>query len=308
MKLILCTGLLVLSFFADAKDLLDDASDGENNTQYFFVNGYQDLLRLFGDLGYTKEAWLEGDRGIPRLYIADIPQRWSSHTSQKITVDLKKRLFFRLLLPLVLRSNEIILNDRKKLLRLAEQKSLNTEQQQWLTQTAQAYDVAEGDTSQSAVINQLLKRVDTLPPSLVLAQAAEESGWGTSRFAFAGNALFGQWTWSGEGIAPQNRRSGKGDYKIASFASPLQSVQAHARNLNTHHAYRPFRERRKSYREQNRPFDGSSAAETLTRYSERGPAYVKTLHSLIEFNNLQGTDTATLMSSPALVLMLQHSE
>jgi uncharacterized FlgJ-related protein len=144
-------------------------------------------------------------------------------------------------------------------------------------------------------------RVDIIPPSLALAQAAEESGWGTSRFADVGNALFGQWTWS-EGIAPLEQREGKGDYRIAKFDSPLDSVRAYMLNLNTHAAYRSLRERRREMRVRGDQLSGWELAETLTSYSERGAAYVETLHTIMRVNRLAATDSAYLTDSPPIYL------
>ena len=210
---------------------------------------------------------------------------------------------------MVLRSNELIQQDRDKLFALRQSQSLSLPQRQWLTELAQGYQVSRAPGEPlTATIAPLLKRVDTLPPSLVLAQAAEESGWGTSHFTFAGNALFGQWTWSGKGITPNQQRGEKGDYKIATFESPLQSVRAHALNLNTHDAYREFRTLRAEYRARGQALDDMTAAATLSRYSERGADYVKTLHSIISYNKLQSVDKAHLSSGRALVLIPEENK
>ena len=137
----------------------------------------------------------------------------------------------------------------------------------------------------------------------MLAQAAEESGWGTSRFAFTGNALFGQWTWGGQGIRPEQQRSGRGDYKIAAFDAPLQSVQAHASNLNTHNAYSQFRTRRAQLRANNERISGNKLVDALSSYSERGLDYVKSLRSIINYNNLDDTDDAYLNKGQPIVLI-----
>lgn len=302
-KTLLLIILLFNCHLSLAAPSLDTASGGEASAEQRAVDGYQNIVDLFTALGYTREAWLDGDRQVPRIYLADIPQRWSAKTSKQITVSLKKALFFRLLGPLVLRSNELIQCDRDKLLALHKSEPLTQPQRQWLVQLAERYRISDPQENLKTTIDRLIKRVDTLPPSLILAQAAEESGWGTSRFAFVGNALFGQWTWSGDGITPNQQRSGKGDYKIAAFDSPLQSVQAHALNLNTHDAYREFRTLRAKYRARGDNLDGMAAAETLTRYSERGADYVKTLHSIISYNKLQEADKAQLSPGHALVLV-----
>ncbi|MGK2907996.1 MAG: glucosaminidase domain-containing protein [Desulfuromonadales bacterium] len=149
----------------------------------------------------------------------------------------------------------------------------------------------------------LLRRVDTVPPSLVLAQAAEESGWGTSRFAVEGNALFGMWTWGEEGITPVKQRSGLGNYKIASYKTPLQSVIAYMHNLNTHQAYKKLRSRRAELRNAGSKVTGWDLASTLTKYSERGQAYVDSLRSMIKGNKLQSADDAFLGDGPTILLI-----
>ena len=271
------------------------------------IRSYLDLEALFDELGYTPEAWQAGIREIPRLYVSEIPERWSKHTVQEIDVLTKKRLFFRTLAPLVLRSNELILQDRKRLVGLGTQLArggeLDSTDLAWLSElaTRDRLDAAEF-TDTAALIAELTPRVDVIPLSLALSQAAEESGWGTSRFAFGGNALFGQWTW-GEGIRPESQRSGRGDYKIAAFESPLQSVQVHARNLNGHPAYRDFRQARAEARQAMKPVRGFDLAASLTRYSERGADYVKTLRSIMRANKLDVADEAYLASMPPITLV-----
>ena len=150
----------------------------------------------------------------------------------------KKRAFFRLLGPLVLHANELIQADRQQLesniTTLRSGESISPREETLIRETAVAYKVAEGkgdvDIADQVLQDELIRRVDTLPPSLVLAQGAEESGWGTSRFAVEGNALFGMWTWGGEGITPEQQRSGLGDYKIASHETPMHSVIAYTQS------------------------------------------------------------------------------
>ena len=123
-------------------------------------------------------------------------------------------------------------------------------------------------------LEELLNRIDNVPASLALAQSAEESGWGTSRFSDLGNAVFGQWTWASEGMQPTEQRAGIGDYRIANFETPLASVPAYMRNLNTHHAYKSFRKRRAELRARGEPIRGAGLVHTLGSYSERGQDYI----------------------------------
>lgn len=278
-----------------------EATGGESKVSVVVLEDYHGLLDLYEQLDYTDETWLAGDRHVPRLYLTSVPAQWGAEVSHAVTVALKKRLFFRTVGPLVLRSNELILQDRKRLLGLSSRGDLPADDKAWVRQLAEQYGVGEGALDDQ--INRLLDRVDVIPPSLILAQAAEESGWGTSRFAFEGNALFGQWTWGGNGITPKGQRSGMGDYRIAAFESPLQSVRAHALNLNRHSAYAAFRELRASQRDRGQSFTGLQAATTLDKYSERGMDYVKSLQSIITFNKLHGTDDALFADMRALVLV-----
>ena len=261
---------------------------------------YKDVLALFDRMGYTQKAWQAGIREIPRVYLADVPDTWRERSTKELSVADKKRLFFRLIAPVVLRINEIILEDRdraKELTeRLAEGQSVRPEDQAWLTELAAKYKVLEstGKRLNSDAFAELLMRVDIVPPSLSLAQAASESGWGTSRFAAEGNSLFGQWTW-GKGLKPTEQRTSKlGDYRVAAFDSTAQAAYSYALNLNTARAYRDLRVKRADLRRQNLRISGTVLAETLVNYSERGQAYVDDLKALIRENRLDDADDASL--------------
>jgi len=281
----------------------------ERPVERFKFDSPEQIEQLASDLNYTPEAWKEGIREVPRLYITNIPKRWSEKTSKEIDVLTKKRTFFRLLGPLILHSNELIKADRDRIesiigmLRSGD--TASPDDLTFLRDKAAAYKVGDGksDLSDPAQQEELLRRVDTLPPSLVLAQAAEESGWGTSRFADKGNSLFGMWTWGGDGVTPLKQRSGMGDYKIASYDSPMQSVEAYMHNLNTNNSYKDLRTRRAELRNAGTKITGWELAKTLTSYSERGQAYVDSLHSLMKQNVLQPTDDAYLGDGPTILLI-----
>jgi len=261
---------------------------------------YKDVLALFDRMGYTQKAWQAGIREIPRVYLADVPDTWRERSTKELSVAAKKRLFFRLIAPVVLRINEIILEDRdraKELTeRLAEGQSVRPEDQAWLTELAAKYKVLEstGKRLNSDAFAELLMRVDIVPASLSLAQAASESGWGTSRFAAEGNSLFGQWTW-GKGLKPTEQRTSKlGDYRVAAFDSTAQAAYSYALNLNTARAYRGLRLKRADLRRQSLRISGTVLAETLVNYSERGQAYVDDLKALMRENRLDDADDASL--------------
>jgi Bax protein len=261
---------------------------------------YKDVLALFDRLGYTQEAWQAGIRDIPRVYLADIPDTWYEQSAHVLSVADKKRIFFRFIAPIVPRINELILEDRARAKQLAERlaqsQAVTPSDGAWLTQLAVKYKVLESPKEQlnPDVLDELLTRVDIIPPSVSLAQAASESGWGTSRFAAQGNSLFGQWTW-GKGLKPaQQRTSDLGDYRVADFDSTAQAAYAYAINVNTAHPYRDFRAMRADMRRKHLPISGILLADTLLHYSERGQAYVNDLKSVIRQNRLTDVDNAHL--------------
>ena len=138
--------------------------------------------------------------------------------------------------------------------------------------------------------------MDEIPVSLAIAQAAKETGWGTSRFAQEGNALFGQWTWSGEGLKPKEADENKG-HKVMKFNVLQASVRAYQRNLNTHSSYKNFRLARAQLRDSKRPLDSIILSQFLKNYAETGNQYVEVLQKIIKQNNLKDFDDAKLLPS-----------
>ena len=275
----------------------------------FEFTSYTEVGTLFEELNYTPEAWQAGIREVPRVYLTTIAPRWRDRVSAEVTVLEKKRIFFRSMAPLVLRSNEFILRDRARLEeirpRVTGSGDLSADERLWLSELAVAYGVVkDADAAvDAAVLDELLVRLDIVPVSLALSQCAEESGWGTSRFAAEGNALFGQWSWGGKGIKPLQQREGMGDYRIAAFETPLQSIMAYMRNLNTHDAYAGLRARRAELRAKGERMSGWELAKTLDKYSERGPAYVESLHGIMRVNQLDPADDAFLGDGPTIWLI-----
>jgi Bax protein len=261
---------------------------------------YKDVLALFDRLGYTQKAWQAGIREIPRVYLADVPDSWRERSAKSITVADKKRLFFRVIAPIVLRINEVISADRSRAKDLTEKLALGhtvgPDDLAWLADLAVRYKLIRSTSDRLDPDNypELLLRVDVIPPSLALAQAASESGWGTSRFAAQGNSLFGQWTW-GKGLKPSEQRAESlGDYRIAAFGSTAEAAYAYALNLNTQSGYRDLRLKRADLRRRNLRISGAILAETLIHYSERGQAYVDDLEAIIHQNRLDDADDAYL--------------
>jgi Bax protein len=275
----------------------------------FEFTSYTEVGELFEELGYTPETWQAGIREVPRVFLTTIAPRWRDRVSKDVSVLEKKRIFFRSLAPLVLRSNEFILRDRARAFELRDRMKsggeISADDRQWLAELAVGYGVTANldATVDAAALDELMVRVDVVPVSLALGQCAEESGWGTSRFAAEGNALFGQWSWGGKGIKPQQQREGMGDYRIAAFETPLQSVMAYIRNLNTHAAYAGLRARRAEMRAKGDRISGWELAKSLDKYSERGPAYVESLHGIMKVNRLDAADDAFLGDGPTIWLI-----
>jgi uncharacterized FlgJ-related protein len=273
----------------------------------------KDLLAYFEKIGYTPEAWQAGIREVPRVYIADIPSQWRQKGSKELPVIDKKRIFFRVIAPIILRVNELIMAERDRAVPIAERLiaggTVSAEDDEWFRQLATRNDTLgfPDDRLDAVRIEETLRRVDIVPPSLALAQAASESGWGTSRFADEGNSLFGQWSWS-EGIVPAGQRSeSHGDHRVAAFESTGASVLAYVRNLNTHPTYQDFRRKREDLRKRNLPVRGPDLVDTLIGYSERGQAYIEDLKALMRQNRLEATDNSFLRKMEIVFLVPKAS-
>ena len=210
----------------------------------------------------------------------------------KMIENTKKRkdFFIQIVLPLILQENNNIRLDRKRLFSIIN-KSNNTElEKKWLKKKYKQYGIPSRDLS-------ILKiRMDEVPVSLALAQAAKETGWGTSRFAQEGNALFGQWTWSGEGLKPKEADESQG-HKVMKFNVLQASVRAYQRNLNTHKTYKEFRLARAQLRDAGKPLDSIFLSKYLDEYAETGQQYVKIIQKIIEQNDLKDFDNAKLLPS-----------
>ena len=202
----------------------------------------------------------------------------------------RKDLFIQIILPLIIKENNNIRFDRKKLFSVLN-KSKNTKIEKiWLNSKFKQYGVENKDLSTLKI------RMDEVPVSMAIAQAAKETGWGTSRFAQEGNALFGQWTWSGEGIKPSDADTDS-THKVMKFKILQASVRAYQRNLNTHSSYKDFRSARAELREKGKKLDSIMLSEYLDKYAEIGKEYVIVLQQIIKQNNLTDFDDAKLMPS-----------
>jgi Bax protein len=259
----------------------------------------QQVKMLYRDLGYDLDTVATANQEVPRVFLTSVPNGLTAIND----TELRKVVFLRTLLPLILKVNEDILADRERVKAIAARQAqggrLHITDRDWLESISTAYGLSQPDTAL------LLRRMDVIPPSLALAQSAEESGWGTSRFARQGNALFGQWTWDhSQGIRP-NAAGPSATHAIRRFPSLLAAVRAYARNLNTHRAYAAFRLKREELREGGQALSGAVLAQTLTRYSQRGNAYVRSLQTIMNANDLAALDKARLSRAPVEMASLE---
>jgi len=213
------------------------------------------------------------------------------HEIKKIeNANERKNLFIQIILPLVIKENQNIKLNRIKLFSILN-KSKNTRlEKKWLKKKLKQYGVVNND------IATLKIRMDQVPVSMTIAQAAKETGWGTSRFAQEGNALFGQWTWSGNGIKPAAADNNT-THKVMKFKVLQASVKAYQRNLNTHSSYKEFRGARAEMRDEGKKLDSLILTEYLDKYAETGKEYVRILQQIIRQNQLKDFDDAKLLPS-----------
>lgn len=243
------------------------------------------VLNLFKDVDYDLNT-VRYEKIVQPIYFTQFPKDLDEIQS----VKLKKETFIKIVLPLVVAENEKILEDRFKLKKITSRKITTDKEKQWLRQKFLEYRVKKGN------VDELMTKMDIIPASIALAQAAKESGWGTSRFALEGNAIFGQWTWNGKGIAPLNRDKSK-NHKILKFPILRASVKAYKNNLNTHKSYIKFREVRKNLREKNKKITGLILTKTLDNYAETGSEYTKILEQIITQNRLMDFELVRLTNS-----------
>ena len=210
----------------------------------------------------------------------------------KMIENIKKRkeFFIQIVLPLILQENNNIRLDRKRLFSIINKNNNTDLEKKWLQKKYKQYGIPSKDLSI------LKRRMDEIPVSLAIAQAAKETGWGTSRFAQEGNALFGQWTWSGEGLKPEKAEKDEG-HKVMKFNVLQASVRAYQRNINTHSSYKEFRLARAELRDFGKPLDSIILSKYLNEYAETGEQYVEILQKIINQNNLKDFDDAKLLPS-----------
>ena len=245
----------------------------------------QTTLNLFEDLGYDLKGVRAGQKVKP-IYLTKLPKDLKTLGDTKT----KRELFIKIILPLILNENKKIAQDREKLFKIINKNFNTVGERVWLKRRFKEYKIEDQD------LTKLKIRMDIIPVSLAIAQAANESGWGTSRFALEGNALFGQWTYSKKGISPKDSDPNS-SHKILQFQILKASVRAYKNNLNTHKAYTEFREARAQLRQDKKIINGLELTKYLKNYAQIGEKYVVILEDIINRNSLTDFDRANLLTT-----------
>ncbi len=247
------------------------------------------LYQLFEDTNY-KLSDVRINKIAKPVEIGKLPYELKEIQSTK----KRKELFIQIVLPLILEENNKILLDRKKLFAILNKNNNSNSDNQWLNKKFKQYGVSSKD------IPTLKRRMDIIPPSMAIAQAAKETGWGTSRFALEGNALFGQWTYTDKGIKPAAAEAGT-THKVMMFNVLKSSVRAYTRNLNTHKSYKKMRYVRAIQRDNRGKLDSFELVDYLDRYAETGKEYTIILKKIIEQNSLIDFDDVKILPNSEAV-------
>ncbi len=247
------------------------------------------LYQLFEDTNY-KLSDVRINKVAKPVEIGKLPYELKEIQS----VKKRKELFIQIVLPLILEENNKILLDRKKLFAILNKNNNSNADNEWLNKKFNQYGVSNKD------IPTLKRRMDIIPPSMAIAQAAKETGWGTSRFALEGNALFGQWTYTDKGIKPAAAEAGT-THKVMMFNVLKSSVRAYTRNLNTHKSYRKMRYIRAIQRDNKGNLNSLELVDYLDRYAETGKEYTITLKKIIDQNNLIDFDDVKILPNSEAV-------
>ncbi len=242
------------------------------------------IEELFRENGYNLETVKKTKLVNAGNQLTKLPKELKNIESPK----KRKKLFIKIVLPLIIEENLKIRFDRKKLFQILNKSNTSTIDKAWLELKFKQYGINNND------LTKLKIRMDEIPVSLAIAQAAKETGWGSSRFAQEGNALFGQWTWSGEGIKPLEVEKGQ-KHKVAKFKILKASVRAYQRNLNTHSSYKEFRIERAIQRDNDQKLDSLKLVKFLEKYAETGKEYTEILKKIINQNSLTDFDDVDIL-------------
>ena len=237
---------------------------------------------------------------VPSFFVEELPE----DISYIQDINKKKRLFISIVLPLIVEANNEIISKRRRLIqlhdKLEESKTLSLNEHNWLINLATEYSIEIKYVHKITIAKNLLRYIDIIPNSIAIAQAAKESGWGTSRFAKEGNALFGQWTYdNSQGLLPSERQNGEA-HLVRSFVTLKESVNSYMKNINSHKAYDSFRNKRSELRKNNQFLDPTILVNELSSYAEL-PEYTDILKKIIKTNKLYIFDNIKLVNEHSLV-------
>lgn len=328
--LFVCLG----AYWLYTKSLSDSALSNVTNTatdlssavdppppEIVILNGVEEIERYLKAEDWWGD-WSETEMvQVPRIVLISFSANWRE-TSNALTVSQKKEFFYRLTVPMIMHANDMVRTYRHTISEMKEQISQGrvpaAADLEWFHELALTLRLIDAPTDMMtgiedkaatlALFDKALFHLDVVPTGLAVAQAAYESGYGTSRFAIEGNALFGQWTFDDSGMTPNRARAELGSYGVASFDWPFDSVRSYIINLSRHPAYEKFRQLRAEAREKGLEPDSMTLAEGLLNYSERGQIYVDTLKDIIRTNHLEVFDAAVLKNQPLTLLIGAGSE
>ena len=250
--------------------------------------GAATLNEIFNSANHNLDT-IRKTKKVKPIYISVLPNEIGKIES----VKEKKEIFIKIVLPLILLENEEIISDRKKLFILLGKIKNTKAEKKWLKFKLKQYKVKNYDLSELKI------RMDIIPVSLAIAQAAKETGWGTSRFALEGNALFGQWTYSEKGLEPKENTGS--DHKVMKFNVLQASVRAYKKNLNSHKVYKEFRNQRAKLRERGEKINSLKLAKYLDKYAETGKLYTQILEKIIKQNSLMDFDQSRLLPTKSFI-------
>ena len=287
--IILATLFLILPLFVSIYEVVNSRlPDGSNIDPGIDVTPQDtDIRAIFASYDYDLNEIRRGHTTVPKLFLTSLPDDLSKISD----TDERKEIFISIILPLILQVNENIIKGRKSLSEIMYSMETNgemsEEERKWINQKLKQYRIETFD------IPELYSRMNIIPPSLAISQAAIETGWGTSRFATEANALYGQWTWDDDkGMVPRQRGDDEA-HSIKVFDNLMGAVRGYAFNLNTHPAYEDFRVERRQYKNPKN-IDVNDLLITLIFYSELGYEYIDNLNSIIRVNRLKQFDSARL--------------
>ena len=290
--------ILAYTFNKESKNQDEDINENDLLFDIFSLNDLESdtvrlsastIKQLFQDTGYNLKD-VRKKKLVKPVALTLLPQEI------KMIENVKKRkeFFIQIVLPLIIQENNNIRLDRKTLFNIINKNNNTASEKKWLKMKYKQYGVKSKDLSVLKI------RMDEIPTSLAIAQAAKETGWGTSRFALEGNALFGQWTFSGNGLKPLGSDKNK-SHKVMKFQILQASVRAYFRNLNTHSSYRKFRKFRAAARDNDEILDSLILADYLDEYAATGIEYTKILKQIIKQNSLKDFDDAKLLPNSELM-------